>query len=106
MARVTRSSTQIQEKDKHSELTRNKQVSKKRKRSSIGDTDDHLTKLLRAQPLANGDSTHPLPGPNAQDDCNIASLPNAGDVPIGLEIAQKILDILEMCASLPPPLLV
>jgi hypothetical protein len=99
MARTTRSSAQNQEKDRPIEpasTSRSKIVSKKRKRTSVGDGEDHLTKQPRSDSVGlNGELNHDS-GLDTEDTHTQRQLPSAGDIPITSEDAQKILRILEM----------
>jgi hypothetical protein len=87
MARATRSSTQSLSSQPPPTTT----LSNKRKRSDIVDADDKPAKHLRTDPPLDAVHTD-----NRVDD-QCPSLENAGDLPIALNDAQKILDILEMC---------
>jgi hypothetical protein len=114
MARATRSSTQLQEKEKHAQLekekpaqqiqpvsSRSKAASKKRKRVSLTGSDDQpASKQLRGDALvANGDLSHDMDqdaDSSSSPEHKLPALANAGDVPINSDDAHKILDILEM----------
>jgi hypothetical protein len=92
MARATRSSTQQHDIVTPSSASR---TTKKRKRTSTADTDDHpAIKQLRTDGAINGDVQETI---TAQEDREkLQQFQNVGDVPINPEDAQKILDILEM----------
>lgn len=102
MTRATRSSAQSQELDKQTELAANtlrgKVATKKRKRTSIAETDEQpASKQLRSGDVSIKEEvgSHELEEVPEAD--KLADLPNAGDVPIHTGDAEKILDILEMC---------
>lgn len=106
MARATRSTTQNQEKEKDKQTDsasatalplRPKATSKKRKRTSIPESDDQPAAKQSRTDVAIKDEGSPEPEGQLQKEHTSAQLQNAGEVPIDPVDAQKILDILEMC---------
>jgi hypothetical protein len=89
MARATRSSTLQHDIVTPASASR---TTKKRKRTSTADTDDHpAIKQLRTDGIINGDVQE-----TNEEGEKSQRFQNAGDVPIDSGDAQKILDILEM----------
>jgi hypothetical protein len=111
MARATRSTALHQEKGKEKEklhsdsptvpvTPRSKLPTKKRKRGSIQDTEDQpAVKQLRPDPALKPEGSVE-PDSSLLKDSNLPRLQNAGDVSIDPSDARKILDVLEMYASL------
>lgn len=101
MARATRSSaTQLHgEKDKLVDppaSTRTKPSTKKRKRTSLADNDDHPPpKQLRADTAIKEESQLDIDGDNTSSS-KLQNLPLAADVPIDPSDAQQILNILAL----------
>lgn len=99
MARATRSgAAQHQEKDKHSDTSRQKHSTKKRKRTSLADNDDQPPLKLH-QPengIINERNSEEQQKPPFR---GLPELELAGDTPLIPADAQKILDILELCVA-------
>ncbi|KAH7914449.1 hypothetical protein BJ138DRAFT_1079332 [Hygrophoropsis aurantiaca] len=98
MARATRSATHHQEKDKQIDQAANprgKASTKKRKRTSLAETDEQpATKQLRAENGLKQEGT-----PDSEEPLSKIKVPDlepVADVPIDPLDAQKILDILEL----------
>jgi len=99
MARATRSgAAQHQEKDKHSDSSRQKHPTKKRKRTSLADNDDQPPLKLH-QPengIINERNSEQQQKPPFR---GLPQLEPAGDTPLVPTDAQKILDILELSVA-------
>lgn len=105
MARTTRSQqkhsddTSINTTTSHSSPSKPKSPNKKRKRTSLAPPDDQpATKLPRNDNAAERDVVDDQTQPDAVDQA-LVDFHGAGDLPLDSQVAQQILDILELCVS-------
>ena len=105
MARTTRSQQKhtddasINTTTSHSSPSKPKSPTKKRKRTSLAPPDDQpATKLPRNDNAADGDVVNDQTQPDAMDQA-LVDFHGAGDLPLDSQVAQQILDILELSVS-------
>jgi hypothetical protein len=97
MARATRSATQQQDKDKPQDQVlahRAKSTAKKRKRVSLPEDDQPAAKQHRGENGIKEESTD-----DKLSKGKFPELDHVADVPLDPVIAQKVLEILEMCVN-------